>query len=106
MLVDELPNEARLRKRRGWETVGAGLGWPPKRGTVGGRRYPVFFLYEFVLRSPAAVGVFLFSFLPCLIAERSFYGYRSVVKEGGGGAGLCSSWVRKDGGEGRDATGF
>ncbi len=45
----ELPNEARLRKRRGWETVGAGLGWPPKRGTVDGRRCPVFFFYEFVL---------------------------------------------------------
>jgi len=38
--------------------------------------------------------------------ERSFYGYRSVGKEGGGDAGLCSSWVRKDGGEGGDATGL
>jgi len=24
-----------------------------------------------------------------------FMGYRSVVKEGGGDAGLCSSWVRE-----------
>jgi len=41
-----------------------------------------------------------------LIAKNAVFMDRSVGKEGGGDAGLCSSWVRKDGGEGRDATGF